>query len=164
MKTALSYFKKNNSGFTLIELLVVILIISALAVVAFAALNPAQRLEDSRDARRTADVDSILTAIHQYIVDQKGVATGLSLSTLDQQLGTATTGCAVATGGCSVTAVACLNIASTTLLGKYLASIPTDPLNGTAAETNYSAVEDANGIVTVKACGTEGTTNISASR
>ncbi len=164
--TARNYFKFNNKGFTLIELLVVISIIVALAVGVFAALNPGQRLKDARDARRTSDVDSILTAIHQSIVDNKGTAPA-GLSSTEQQLGTAATGCAIATGGCNVAATACLNL--TTPLAKYLASIPTDPLNGTAGTTKYSAVQDANGIVTIRACGTgtstsEGATNISASR
>jgi prepilin-type N-terminal cleavage/methylation domain-containing protein len=156
-----SVLKKFSRGFTLIELLVVITIISTLAVVVFVALNPGQRLKDSRDARRTSDVDSILTAIHQYIVDNKGSAPA-GLSTTEQQLGTAASGCAVATGGCSVTAAACLDL--TTPLAKYLKSIPTDPNTGTAGKTVYSAVQDSNGIVTVKACGTEGTANVASSR
>jgi prepilin-type N-terminal cleavage/methylation domain-containing protein len=161
MKTFQYNIKKAQRGFTLIELLVVITIIATLAVVVFVALNPGERLRDARDARRTSDVDSILSAIHSSIVDNSG-ANPAGLSTVEQQLGTAAAGCAVATGGCTVTAVACLNLA--TPLAAYLKSIPTDPNGGTAAKTNYSAVVDANGIVTIKACGTEGTTNILTSR
>src|SRR5579859_6775624 len=100
---------KLFKGFTLIELLVVITIIATLAVVVFVALNPGARLSAARDARRTSDVDSILTAIHESIVDNKGTAPA-GLSTVEQQLGTAASGCAVATGGCGVTAVACLDL------------------------------------------------------
>src|SRR3989338_4557671 len=145
---------KKQSGFTLIELLVVILIIISLAVVVFVALNPAERLADSRDARRTADVDSILSAVHQYIIDQRGITTGLSLtSTADFQLVTAaTTSCAVATGGCSVAATAC--VALGTVLAPYLASLPQDPSNTTPLiGTGYAVRQDANGIITVNACG-----------
>lgn len=151
----------RNSGFTLIELLVVIAIISALAVAVFVALNPGGRLLQARDARRTTDVDNTLTAIHQYIVDNKGTAPA-GLATTEKQLGTAAAGCAIATGGCAVTAVACLNIAAT--LAPYIASMPLDPKTGTTGTTLYSAIQDSNGIVTIKACGTEGTTNISAAR
>lgn len=155
---------KDKSGFTLIELLVVISIISALAVAVFVALNPGQRLKDSRDARRTSDVDSILTAIHQSIVDNKGSAPS-NLSTLEQQLGTAASGCAISTGGCTVTATACSDIMTgTNNVAKYLKTMPFDPLNGAAGTTKYSAIQDSNGLVTVRACGTEGTANISASR
>jgi prepilin-type N-terminal cleavage/methylation domain-containing protein len=166
---------KNNShfsslishlrkGFTLIELLVVITIIATLAVTVFVALNPGQRLKDAKDARRTSDVDSILTAIHAYIVDNKG-SNPAGLSTVEQQLGTGAAGCAIATGGCTVTAAACLNLA--TPLVKYLKSIPVDPSGAatyTDAKTGYSAQQDSNGLVTIRACGTEGTTNIFTSR
>jgi len=166
--------KKNLSGFTLIELLLVVVIISALAVTVFVALNPAQRLKDTRDARRTSDIDTILTAIHQAVVDNKGsYPTNMPAAGTEAQLGTGSSGCAISTGGCSVTATACVDLMSGTLnLAKYLKSMPIDPLGGTsftAAKTGYSVVVDTNGIVTVKACATgtgttEGTTNISASR
>lgn len=153
---------KSKKGFTLIELLLVIGIIAILAIVVFVALNPAQRFKDARDARRTSDVDTLLSAIHSSIVDNKGtLPTGLSVGTSEVQLGTAVTGCAISTGGCTVTTAACLDLS--TPLAKYLKTIPIDP-TGTAASTKYSVVVDANGIVTVKACGTEGTTNLSASR
>lgn len=151
-------------GFTLIELLVVIVIISVLATVVFVALNPAQRLKDARDSKRISDANSILTAIHTAIVDNKGtLPTGLTAGMAETQLGSAATGCAVATGGCNVAATACVDLA--TPLNKYLKSIPIDPsLTAASTRTNYSVSVDANGIVTVKACGTEGTVNISASR
>ena len=162
----LSIKKKQQKGFTLIELLIVVAIIAALAISVFVALNPAQRLKDAKDARRTADADTILTAIHTAIVDNKGtLPTGLTTSMAETQLGTGAAGCAIATGGCAVVAVACVDLS--TPLVKYLTSMPIDPNGGTtytAAKTGYSVTVDANNIVTVKACGTEGTTNISVSR
>lgn len=157
-------YKKRRSGFTLIELLIVIAIIAALAIVVFVALNPAQRLKDTRDARRTTDVATILTAIHASIVDAKGtLPAGLTTGMSEVQLGSAATGCAIATGGCSVVAAACTDL--TTPLVKYLKTIPIDPsLTAASTKTSYSVIVDANNIVTVKACGTEGTTNISISR
>lgn len=160
---------RKSRGFTLIEVLTVIAIISALAVVVFVALNPGQRLKDARDARRTSDVDSILTAVHQYIIDNKG-ASPTGLATTEKQLGKATTGCAISTGGCTVAgATDCLDWTTTPRLSKYLKSIPMDPLDGTADLTGYSIVQDANGIVTIRACKTgtgtsEGAVNIEASR
>lgn len=157
---------KKQSGFTLIELLVVIAIIAALAVVVYSALNPVKRLQDAKDSRRTADVDTILTSIHQSIVDNKGtLPAGLSTNMAETQIGTGATGCAIATGGCAAAATACVDL--TTPLAKYQKSAPIDPLGGTtytAAKTGYTVTVDANNIVTIKACGTEGTTNISASR
>lgn len=155
--------KQLNSlkGFTLIELLVVITIIAALAITVFVALNPAGRLISARDARRSSDVDTMLTAIHAYLIDNKSNIPG-NLSSVEQQLGTATSGCGILTGGCNVTATACLDLS--TPMTKYLKEIPLDPKIGTTATTGYSAVLDTNGIVTVRACGTEGTTNIYSAR
>lgn len=156
--------RKNQKGFTLIELLIVVAIIAALAIAVFVALNPAQRLQDANDARRSADADTILTAIHASIVDNDGaLPTGLTTGMAETQLGTGGSGCAIATGGCSVVAVACVS----PTLTAYLKSLPIDPIGGTtytAAKTGYSVTVDANNIVTIKACGTQGTTNISVSR
>ncbi len=160
----------SQSGFTLIELLLVIAVIATLAVVVFVALNPAQRLKDSKDARRTSDVDSILSAVHSSVVDNKGsYPTNMPLAGTEVQLGTAASGCAIATGGCAVTQAACVNLMTGTQnVAAYLKDMPISPISGSttydATKTGYSIVRDTNGIVTVKACGTEGTTNISASR
>jgi prepilin-type N-terminal cleavage/methylation domain-containing protein len=163
---------KNSHGFTLIELLIVITIIATLAVAVFVALNPARRLKDAKDARRTSDVQTILTAIHSCIVDGKGTCTGFPAGTLAiTQIGTAASGCdgvitPIGGAACTVAVAqaACLNLGGTgNPLEKYLKANPIDP-DGTAVKTKYTVEVDANGLVTVKACGAEGGTLISASR
>lgn len=151
----------KNKGFTLIELLVVIAIIAILAVVVFVALNPVQRFADARNSRRWSDVNSILTAIHEYIVDNDGaLPTGMSTGMAQTQLGSATTGCD--DDGCGAVA-ACLDLS--TPLAPYLKSIPVDPLlAGTSTETHYSVEVDTNNIVTVTACDAEGGETIQVSR
>src|SRR3990167_11112505 len=118
----------SRKGFTLIELLIVIAIIAALAIAVFVALNPAQRLKDAKDARRTADADTILTAIHASIVDSKGsLPTPLTTSYTEAQIGVGS--------GCTLTGPACTTGATcadfTTSLAKYLKSMPIDPTGGT---------------------------------
>ncbi|MBI2031892.1 MAG: hypothetical protein HYT08_04740 [Candidatus Levybacteria bacterium] len=141
-------------------------IIAVLAVVVFVALNPAQRLEDTRDAKRVSDTQTILTAIHASIVDNAGaLPSGLTAGMSQTQIGTAATGCGGTVGVCSITPTGCVDL--TTPLANYLNTIPIDPTGGTtytAAETGYSVVVSAAGLVTVTACGTEGATTISASR
>jgi prepilin-type N-terminal cleavage/methylation domain-containing protein len=147
---------KNRKGFTLIELLLVVAIIAILAVVVFVALNPSKRLKDSKDSRRATDIANIMTAVHAYIVDNAGsYPAGLTVGMSEAQLGTALTGGAIVTGGCNVATAAALSLI--TPLTPYLKSMPIDP-SGSAALTKYSIVVDANGIVTVKACGAENTT------
>lgn len=155
-----------KKGFTLIELLLVIAIISALAVAVFVALNPAKRIQDSNDARRSTDVDTILSAVHSYVVDNKGVwPTGLSATTAEVQLGTGNAAACspLATSGCNVAASkACLDLG--TVLAGYLKSVPIDPKLAAASDHTGYSVAIANGVVTVRACGTEGATNIYTSR
>lgn len=157
----------SRRGFTLIELLIVITIIAALAVTVFVALNPAKRLADARDARRTSDVDSILTAVHQSIVDNKGdLPTNLEALAIGTvaQIGTPAVGCATyGTDACG-TQAACVNLMSgANNLSAYLQSMPVDPLASDALETGYSVVRDANGIITIGSCAAENAV-ISASR
>lgn len=157
---------KKQSRFSLIEILLVVAIITTLAVTVFVALDPTKRLKDTRDARRDEDVQNILIAIHKSIIESKGsLPSGLNTGMVETQIGTGVSGCAIATGGCNVVATACVDL--TTTMVKYLKTIPIDPSEGTtytSAKTGYSVQVDSNGIVTIKACGAEGSTNISVSR
>ena len=164
--------KRSRSGFTLIELLVSLTIVAILAVSVFVALNPAQRLKDAKDARRAADVDSILTAIHQSVVDNKGTfPTNFPAAGTKKQLGTGDATTCTATVGtyCSTVTTVCADLLADVAqdLIPYLKSGPIDPVGGTTAtavKTGYMVERDTNGIVTVTACYTDGTTAISASR
>src|SRR5579884_3393521 len=152
-------FAPVQSGFTLIELLIVIIIIAALAVVVFVALNPVKRVQDARNARRRSDIEAILTAIHEYMIDNGALPPGLSSSGMvETQIGTGGIAAAcgdIVTGGCNVKpGTPCVDLSMP--LAKYLKSIPVDPLSGTAAETQYSASVSANNIITINACGAEG--------
>lgn len=155
--------RKNifSRGFTLIEILLVVAILSVLLVVVFASLNPAQRLQDTRNARRWNDVNQVLTALHECIIDNSVTACGLTSPTLAlSQIGTCAAGGATL---CAGAAAACLNLDADTDLDSYLAGFPLDPSNGSAATTAYS-VQVTNGIVTVAACSAEGGETISVSR
>lgn len=153
---------RQQKGFTLMEILLVIGLLAVLAVVVFVALDPAKRFQDTRNARRTTDIQNILSAVHTYVNDSKGTFPAAITST-EKQIGTATTGCAISgAGGCNVTgATDCIDLS--TALGSYLKSIPVDP-NGTDALTGYSIVKDANNMVTVRACNAEGGVTVMTSR
>lgn len=132
-----------------------------MAVVVFVALNPVKRLQDSRNARRTTDVTSILSAVHSSIVDNQGaVPAGITSTKL--QLGTGLANPALVAPCAAVVVGAALDLSGQTLLGKYLKTIPVDP-QGTATATGYAIEVDSSNLVTVTACLAEGTT-IEASR
>lgn len=63
---------KSRGGFTLIEVLVVIGILAILAAIVVVAINPARQFAQSRNAQRTANVNAILNAIGQNMVDNRG--------------------------------------------------------------------------------------------
>jgi prepilin-type N-terminal cleavage/methylation domain-containing protein len=147
----------KKQGFTLIELLVVISIIAILATVVFVSLDPVTRFAQARNSRRWSDVNSVLTAVHQYVVDNNGLLPA-GIGATASQLGTCATGGATP---CTGAAAACLDLS--TLLAKYLKTIPVDP-QGLPATTGYSVAKDANNIVTVKACSSEIGTTIQVSR
>jgi prepilin-type N-terminal cleavage/methylation domain-containing protein len=155
MKTA--QIKNSNKGFTLIEILVVIAILAILSAVVFVALDPVKRFEDSRNARRVSDVNTILTAIHESIVDTGGTLPGGLTTGMATPLEIGT--CAAAAGSALCTAVDCDDLG--TALSTYLASAPIDPIGGAtydAVNTGYEVQVDANNIVTVEACAAESTT------
>lgn len=168
---------KNPSlrGFTLIELLLVVIIISILSVTVLVALSPAKRIIDTQNSRRSQDVTTILSAIHQSVIDSRGTLptklAAISAGT-EVQLGTATTGCVNSGGSCSVVGDGnCVDLMTTTgaaqNLSGYLATMPVDPIGPPTysdLRTGYSVVVSTNGIVTVKSCGAQGGAVISISR
>lgn len=137
---------KKAKGFTLIELLVVIAIIAILAVVVFVALDPATRFADARNSRRWNDVNNLLTAVHECIVDNDGSLTTCGITdTLSHTLGTG-------------------DLDLSTQLAPYLKSMPQDPSTGGAADTGYSLQADANNIVTITSDDAENAETIQVSR
>lgn len=134
-----------------------------IAAVTYGNLRPAPNIRSLRDAQRESDVNRILQAIYSYKDDNNGeFPPGMARGMAEMQIGEASLGCATSNGRCSIEIPACLNLAKS--LAMYLKNVPTDPLGGTASITNYSVNINPQGIVTVKACGTEGTTDISQSR
>lgn len=144
---------KKQKGFTLIEILLTIGILAVLATVVIVALDPAKRFADARDSRRLSDVQSILSAVQQYIVDNKGTLPS-RVDPVEKQISSSSSGCIVG-GGCGVSGDEdCADLSSE--LAKYLKSIPYDPENGSTEATHYSIQADANNIITVRACDAEG--------
>lgn len=157
-----NHVNSSLSGFTLIELLLVIAIISILLVVVFASLNPATRLQEARNARRWNDVNQMLTAIHECLVDNNGTfaTCGLANPTALTQIGNCTSGGATL---CTGAAAACEGDLDAAPMTSYIANPPLDPSSGTTGTTGYS-ITVASGIVTVAACQAEAGDVISVSR
>ena len=141
----------NNSqeGFTLVELIITIAIIAILAGVVVFFINPGNSLGSSRNSQRRVDTTSLLNAVHQYNIDNGDFPSGIPTGTASV-IGTASSGCSSA---CTATTTnsSCLDL-SGDLVPAYLATIPFDPLTGSATNTDYYILENSSGRIVVGAC------------
>ena len=142
---------KKQKGFTLLEVLLVVAIIAILAGIVILAINPNKQLGDSRNAQRSADVNTILNALHQYMLDNSGSlpgnGTGVAIPTSPTP---AIEICKAPGGTCTNLADIGTGLVSGTV--KYLTAIPIDPKNpGANLGNGYKIQKDASGRITVDA-------------
>ncbi len=162
----------EQKGFTLIELLIVIAVIAILAAVAFVALDPLTRFRDTRDSRRWSDISNVMNGIKADQVDNKGsYLAAITAMTAAQayMIGTDVGSCNAYNANCDTAIPAagnCVSLAGLVTAGK-LGSVPISP-NGagtwTAGHTGYTLQRDATGILTIRSCESENTTEISIAR
>ena len=163
---------KSNTAFTLIELLIVIAIIAILAAVVFVALDPLTRFQDARDSRRASDINGILSAAKIDQIDNGGAyASAISSMAAGNvfMIGTDVLGCDDYNVNCDTNVssdASCVDLAAFVTEG-YMGSVPISP-NGagtwTSGHTGYTLTRASNGILTVRACESENTTEISVAR
>ncbi len=161
--------KKNTKAFTLIELLIVVAIIVIIAGIIFVALNPLKRFQDSRDAKRVADVEAILSAIKTNQVDNGGTYIN-EIEAMDNgdvyMIGTNTSGCAQTCNTDVTSNTHCVDLTSLADTGHF-GSVPISP-EGTGSwsggVTGYTLTKASSGIITARACESEGVGEIIMSR
>ncbi|MDP3971225.1 MAG: type II secretion system protein [bacterium] len=168
---------KKNEGFTLIELLIVVAIIAILAVILFVALDPLSRLADSRDSKRAAQASEVLSALKVDQVDNGGY--------YNSAVNGATAGEVYLIGSCASGATAttvtdfcdtnptqavCLDLTTggdDIITQGYIGDIPISP-DGlgtwTAATTGYTIQKETTGILRIRSCESENTSEIVSSR
>jgi len=127
-------------AFTLIELLIVIGIIAILLAMTIAALNPNKQLADARNAQRHQDIQTILNAVHQYAIENRGH--------LPSQIPAAGTAQVI----CMTGAVSCNNAVDlSVLVPSFVVALPYDPSVQTGTGTHYTIVQQTEGRVKVAA-------------
>jgi type IV pilus assembly protein PilA len=161
------YSTSSTKGFTLLEILLVIAAIGILAAIVLVAINPNRQLAQARNAQRRSDVNTILNAVYQNIIDNSSTGAApilTSINTSRQIIATAnSTACSTpgaVTGGPSGTNVPAVSGNGVNLLTalspNYLASIPRDPqAEGSVNCTDYVISRDINNRITVEAPRTE---------
>ncbi len=126
-------------GFTLVELLIVIGVIAILASLAFVALNPLARFQDSRNTQRRTDVNAILGAIKLSQVDNGGqYIDDIEMLTADlyYQIGAGELCSVTCSNPTVILDDECIDL-SALVDGGYLQEIPYDP-NNTDAGSDHS--------------------------
>lgn len=171
--------KIHERGFTLIELLVVIAIIGILVAVVFVALDPATRFEQARDAVRQNDVQEILSAVKLNQVDNEGdylasIAATTAGSVYMIVDGAMVTGCDDNNVSCDTAVTGdttCVNLAG--LVDAYLEDVPISPSGAVTWDdgsadgeegTGYTLEREASGVIRIRSCESEDTTEIEAAR
>ena len=157
----------RQRGFTLIELLIVIAIIAILAVIVIVAINPQRQFAQANNTTRGAQANTILNAIGQYVVDNRGslpaAISGLANNTPREICGrdASTAGQLVTDVNCAVAPLVNLYSTVADLNQTYIVSLPHDPQCNFPAETptggaicaqygiGYTVAKSANGRVSV---------------
>jgi prepilin-type N-terminal cleavage/methylation domain-containing protein len=122
----------KTAGFTLMEVLVVIGVLAILAAIVVVALNPARHFAQARNTQREANVATILNAIGQNVVDNKGTFTcsGVTIDTSTSTIGSGSGN---------------KNLASCLVPTYIPTTVPVDPDGGTDADTGYKVLKDSVG-------------------
>lgn len=122
---------KRYEGFSLIEILVVVALIIILATITIVAINPGKNFRDTRNAQRSSDVNTILSAITQFTTtDGNALPAGVTACDETEPDGWRT-GADIGTDGVDLTFL-------TTGENDYMVAVPKDPQGGTDANTGYT--------------------------
>lgn len=149
---------RRSSGFTLVEILLVVAIIAILAAIVVIAVNPARQLAQTRNAQRRVDVNTILNAVYQHLIDNSGNLIG-EITTSPKEI------CLTGTGVASATCGALADLEALTNSERYVVRIPVDPSGATTTSgTGYQIYKSSNGRVTVRAVGAEVSETITVTR
>lgn len=135
--------KKDNRGFTLLEVLLVVAILAILAGIVILAINPKRQISETRNTQRRVDVNTILNATYQYMLNNNGDVPS-TITTTPTEI------CATGAGSCT----GLIDLSVLTNNETFLTSIPQDPKCSSVCAVNgvgYDIVKTANDRVTVNA-------------
>ncbi len=139
-----------------LEVVLVLVIIGALVWVMIGGMRIGDKMMMARNAVRRKDVEQIMMAMQQYLVDNEKFPEGVGRE--ERQIGSCVIGGEQLCGGW----YKCLDLESA-LLG-YMEKVPVDSEFGSRERSGYSVALNEYGILTVRACGAEGGQTIDVSR
>lgn len=131
--------KNNKKAFTLLEVLLVVAAIGILAGIVILAINPGKNIGDTRDTQRKADVNTIISGVYQYSIDNGSIPSTITTTSTE----------ICQTGASSCTGY--IDLSVLTASETYLTEIPQDPEDADATGTGYFILRTANDRVTISA-------------
>jgi type IV pilus assembly protein PilA len=134
----------------------VVAAIAILAGIVIVAINPAKQLADTRNAQRRVDVNTILNAIYQYAIDNRG--------NMPPDITTTKTEICKSQNGSACADAALVDLSPVTVNEVYITAIPSDPSIATTNGTGYFISKTANNRITVEATGEPASQIISVTR
>jgi len=163
-----TYSSVHKKGFTLLEILLVIAAIGILAAIVLIAINPNRQLAQARNAQRRSDVNTILNAVYQKIIDEGASGSTATLTAITTSVaeiyknGTSsgTTDCATTATPVNMSTVA--SDAGADVVPNYLASIPQDPSEPSTSDcSGYTITKNGDNRITVTAPNAAATAELS---
>ncbi len=135
--------KSSRPGFTLLEMLLVVAAIAILASIVIIAINPVKQLGDTRNAKRRSDINAILNATYQYIIDNEEIPSTIVQGSDCPGLSTSQI--------CRSGNYNCDNLTDLTIMddGTYIVEFPIDPQATVTNGTGYNIFTTTDGRITV---------------
>lgn len=142
----------KQSGFTLLEILLVVAAMAILAGIVILAVNPAKQLGDTRNAQRRVDAQTILNAVYQYALDNRGSLPSTITSTSTEICQT------------GATCGSLIDLSVLTTSSRYMVAMPVDPSVNSTTGTGYYILKTQFNRITVSAPSAEQSATISVTR
>ena len=151
-----TYSSVHKKGFTLLEILLVIAAIGILAAIVLIAINPNRQLAQARNAQRRSDVNTILNAVYQKIIDEGASGSTATLAAITTSVAEIyKNGTSSGTTDCTGTPLNMATVASDAgadVVPNYLASIPQDPSEPSTSDcSGYTITKNGDNRITVTA-------------
>lgn len=142
--------KKFSDAFTMLELVIVVTMILVLGTAVFIWIDPVERINDTKSAKRRDDINILSAAFVAYAQSHKGALPVLGEITTEKKVLCATQSGLQLT--CDASTEYCLKIDDPDFFNKNITNLPIDPNKSSDSDTGYYIRKDENNNIIIGAC------------